>query len=116
MSMTLSKIVQLGELRVTVRELTVGEIRAWMKRTAESSTHELVDDTLIEESSLADLLTMSDLRTEHLEELTPSQVRQLLDACREVNQDFFALRGRVEALGKQLLDQLSNDSNATLAP
>ena len=116
MSMTLKQTVQLGELSVIVRELTVGEIRAWMKRTAESSTHDLVDDTLIESSSLADLLTMSDLRAAQLDDLTPNQVRQLLDACREVNRDFFALRERVETLGRRVLEQLSNDSNATPAP
>ncbi|MGK4387787.1 hypothetical protein [Ectopseudomonas oleovorans] len=61
MSMTLSKTIQLPGLVVTVRELTVGEIRAWMKRTAEGG-HDPVDDTLLQEVSLADLYGMTDLR------------------------------------------------------
>mgnify|MGYP001008637069 CR=1 FL=1 len=67
MSMTLSKTIQLPDLLVTVRELTVGEIRAWMKRTAEAG-HDPVDDTLLQEVSLADLYAMTDLQANQAEE------------------------------------------------
>lgn len=115
MSTPLTQSLQLGELRVTVRELTVGEVRAWMKRMAETGNPDPVDDTLIQEISLVDLQSMTDLEHEHLEDLTPSQLRQLLDACREVNRDFFALRERIEALGLRVLSQLSSSSKETPA-
>lgn len=118
--MTLTKTIEVGTglaaRAVIVRELTVGEVRAWLKRAAESTGGDLVDDGLIDEIALHDLVAMTDLRIEQLDELTPNQVRQLLAACQEVNKDFFALRERVAAVGRRLLDQLSNSSNGTPAP
>lgn len=116
MSMTLTRTVQIDGMRVTVRELTVGEIRAMMKRLAEAANPDPVGDTLLDEISLADLQAMTDLEPEHLDELTPSQLRQVFEACREVNRDFFALRERVESLGRLMLERLSNSSNETPAP
>lgn len=115
MSMTLTQSVQLGELRVAVRELTVGEIRAWIKRMAEVGNPDLVSDTLLPDISLMDLQAMTDLEPEQMEALTPSQLRTVLEACREVNKDFFGLRENVQALGHRLLEQLSKGSSATPA-
>ncbi|MOA28740.1 hypothetical protein D3C78_1497050 [compost metagenome] len=101
---------------VTVRELTVGEIRAWMKRMAEAGDTDVVGDLLLEEVSLSDLLQMCDASRELLDALTPRQLRELYSACEEVNRDFFALRGRVEALGRKILAQHSPSSSAMPAP
>ncbi|MCY1286894.1 hypothetical protein D9M68_303360 [compost metagenome] len=120
MSMTLSKTIDVGAggftFRVTVRELTVGEIRVLMKRLAEAGNPDPVGDTLLDEISLVDLQSMTDLESEQLDELTPNQLRQVFEACREVNKDFFALRERVEQIGRAVLAQLSNSSNETPAP
>ena len=114
MSMTLSQTVQLGGLSVTVRELTVGEIRAWMKRMAETGNPDPVSDVLLPEISLVDLQAMTDLEPEQMEALTPSQLRQVFAACREVNRDFFALRDSVQDLGR-LLDHPSTSPKETQA-
>lgn len=116
MSATLNKVLVIGELRVTVRELTVGEVRVMFKRMAEMQNPDPVDETLLEEISLVDLKLMTDLPDNLADDLTPSQLRQIYETCREVNPDFFALRERVELLGQRLLDQLSTVSNATPAP
>ncbi len=115
MSMTLTKTIQLPDLVVTVRELTVGEIRAWMKRVAEGG-HDPVDDTLLQEISLADLCNMTDLKPEQAEGLTPSQLRLVFEGCREVNPDFFGLRDRIESAGRQILARLSEGLSETPAP
>lgn len=115
MSMTLNRTVILGEHSITARELTVGEIRTWMKRLAGESEHDPVGAVLLEEISLADLKEMTDATDEQLDGLKPSQLRQLYAACVEVNPDFFALRERIEGLGKSVLARLSNASNATPA-
>ena len=115
MSMTLSKPIQLPDLVVTVRELTVGEIRAWIKRTAEGG-HDPVDDLLLQETSLGDLYAMTDLQPGQAESLTPSQLRLVFDGCREVNPDFFGLRDRIESAGRQILERLSSDLSETSAP
>lgn len=116
MSMVLHKQIEVGGLTVTVRELTVGEIRAWMKRMAEGGDADVVGDLLLEEVGLSDLLSMCDASREQLDALTPKQVRELYAACEEVNRDFFALRARVEALGRKILAQHSPSSSATPAP
>ena len=115
MSMTLTKTIQLPDLMVTVRELTVGEIRAWMKRTADGG-YDPVDDTLLQEVSLADLYAMTDLPAGQAENLTPSQLRLVFEGCREVNPDFFGLRDRIESAGRQILERLSSDLSETPAP
>ena len=115
MSMTLTKTIQLPDLMVTVRELTVGEIRAWMKRTADGG-YDPVDDTLLQEVSLADLYGMTDLKAGQSENLTPSQLRLVFEGCREVNPDFFGLRDRIESAGRQILERLSSDLSETPAP
>lgn len=115
MSMTLTKTIQLPDLLVTVRELTVGEIRAWMKRTADGG-YDPVDDTLLQEVSLADLYGMTDLKAGQAENLTPSQLRLVFEGCREVNPDFFGLRDRIESAGRQILERLSSDLSETPAP
>lgn len=115
-SMAVHKRVEVGDLVVMVRELTVGEIRAWMKRMAGADDTDVVGDLLLEEVSLSDLLHMCDVEREQLDGLTPAQIRTLYAACEEVNRDFFALRGRVEALGRKILAQHSISLSEAPAP
>lgn len=115
MDMNLTKVVQVGELGVTVRELTVGEVRVLFKRLAEAGNPDAVSDTLLSEISLSDLEAMTNLTPAQIEDLTPSQLRRVFEVCREVNPDFFGLRDRVELLGRHLLEKLSSGSNGTPA-
>ena len=55
--------IEVAGLKIQVRELTVGEIRAWLKDSGMVSG-DLVDAALFEEFSLPDLLRMTDLTTE----------------------------------------------------
>ena len=94
--------IDLGGRAVQVRELTVGEIRAWLKDSGMVSG-DLVDAALFEEFSLPDLQRMTDLTTAAVAELTPGELRQVFAACEEVNADFFAMRSRALALGRAAL-------------
>lgn len=115
--MSLSKTSKAGGLGISCRELSVQEIRDWLKNLSEGiDDPDPVGDTLIEAVSLADLMRMSNATPAQLDSLAPSQLRALAADCKEVNSDFFALRERIEGMGRHLLGQLSNDSNATPAP
>jgi len=94
--------IEVAGLKIQVRELTVGEIRAWLKDSGMVSG-DLVDAALFEEFSLPDVLRMTDLTTEAVAGLAPSDLRQVFAACEEVNADFFAMRSRALALGRAAL-------------
>lgn len=95
MTVTNSREVVVGERRVTVRELTVGDVRNWLKEVSTDSTISAVDMLLIPEISLPDLTRMTNLSVGDLDAWQPSQLRELMMVAKELNADFFGLRGRL---------------------
>lgn len=98
----------LGARKVMVKELTVGEIRAWLAGKVELG--DLVDTMLFEELALSDLEVLTDLTAEDIEQLAPSEIEALQPALREVNARFFAMREKVAMMGRQILAQQKNAS------
>lgn len=94
--------IEVGGRKVQVKELTVGEIRAWLKDSGMVSG-DLVDAALFEEFSLPDLLRMTDLTTDVVAGMSPSDLRQVFAVAEEVNADFFGMRSRALALGRAAL-------------
>jgi len=94
--------IEVAGFKVQVMELTVADIRAWLKDSGMVSG-DLVDAALFEEFSLPDVVRMTDLTTESLALLAPSDIRQVMAACEQVNADFFAMRSRALALGRAAL-------------
>lgn len=96
--LAVTRSLTLGEggdapLAVTVRELTVGEIRAWLKDVqAQSDAVDVVDVMLLRDVSLQDVMRLTSLTAVQVEGLGPSQLRTVVEAAREINEDFFALR------------------------
>lgn len=90
----LGKVIvkRIGDLDVVCRELTVGQLRGMLQADIEG---DLVSDYLFEEARLADLQLFTNLTREQLESLPPSELRVVVDACKEANPDFFAMLGRV---------------------
>jgi len=98
-SMATRRVLQLGEgegaRAVVVRELTLGDFRAWLKHAAENPMADPVTALLFEAFDPADLPHFTDLTAADLEELTPAQMREVWHAVQEVNADFFGMLGRV---------------------
>ena len=95
--MRITETVDLGDGRnVTVRELTVGEVRKWLAglATAAERPADLVSDALFEGFSLADLGLFASEAVAS-DDLTQSEVRAVFDAAKRLNPDFFHLRGRL---------------------
>ncbi|MBF0142849.1 MAG: hypothetical protein HQL59_05255 [Magnetococcales bacterium] len=92
-----TKEVQLDEHTVTVRELTVAEVRLWLKELDQlrEGALDLVTEGIIADASLGDVARMTDLQAADLDEMTPSQIEELITACREINPHFFRLRDRL---------------------
>lgn len=96
--------IEVGGRTVQVRELTVGEIRAWLKDSGAVSG-DVVDATLFEDFSLPDLTRMTSLAAAEVADMAPSELRLVFEAVREVNADFFLMRSRVLALGRAALQE-----------
>lgn len=90
-----SRVLNLDGREVIVRELTVAGVR---KMLMPDATDDVVGAALFEEVRLVDLQRMTSLSTEDVEALRPSQLRQVLDACREMNRDFFAMLARLASI------------------
>ena len=99
------KVFDIDDLEVTVRELTVESVRALLLPTVwpEEPTPEQVaeinlDLGLFEECRLSDLQVMTSLTAAQIRALRPSQIKQVVRACKEMNADFFAMLERQHKL------------------
>lgn len=91
---------------VTVRELTVGEIRQWLAALATRAADAAVDvvgELLIDGFALSDLpLFAPDIADAGA--LTQSELRAVFDAAKRLNADFFGLRDRLLRAGTMTLE------------
>lgn len=95
-NITNSKELQLGSISVTVRELSVLQVRAWLTELLNPQPQrDLVDEAFFTECSISDLLRMTSLTRDQLDELRPSQLQEVIALCKELNPDFFAFMGRL---------------------
>ncbi|MBF0191626.1 MAG: hypothetical protein HQL99_10890 [Magnetococcales bacterium] len=81
---------------VIIHEPTVAEMRKWMVELEQlkTDTIDFVTHGMFNDASLTDIVLMSDLSLEDLDTLVPSEIRRLIDACQELNPDFFTVRRR----------------------
>ncbi len=99
--MKVQKTIEVGGQTVQVHELTVADIREALKLEEMEGNREedvvagAVDMFLLDGIALPDLLKMTDLTREAMETMTPTELKEVESACREVNADFFALRGKI---------------------
>lgn len=88
-------------LYVTVREMTVQQVRSLLQDAGqESERFDVVDNWLLPDVSMGDLKRMSTLTDEQIADMLPSQLRTVMEACRELNPDFFALVARLTKLSQ----------------
>lgn len=82
--------VSIDTKTVRIRELTVRDIRALIKPN-ESGEVDVIAESLMDDVSFEVIAEMTDLNVSDLEDMKPSQIKQVVDGCREVNQSFFAM-------------------------
>lgn len=112
-----TKAVSLGEATVSVHELTVGEIRNWLRdldSAGDRAGTDLVGAVLFEEISFDDLKRLSNVTEAQLDAATPGELRALIEAARELNADFFGMRARLAAIGQAALAAAPAPSSARL--
>ncbi len=95
--------ININGIQIAVKELTVAEVRHWMMDLVQreetnnnSDTIEFViDQAFFDDIGISDVLRMTDLSSDLIKELTPSQLRLVIARCKALNPDFFGMRKRV---------------------
>lgn len=92
-------VKQVAGLEVVCRELTVAQVRGLMAASAEP---DLVGTMLFEEMPLGDLPVFTSLTSEQVDQLRPSELAEVVAACKEANPHFFAMLDRLAPQRQQL--------------
>ncbi|WP_311969347.1 hypothetical protein [Pseudomonas baltica] len=92
---TNSKELLIGDLRVICRELTVMQVRKWLEEASQPTSLDTVSAVLFKDCTISDILRMTDLTDEAIDQLRPSQVEVVIDTCKGLNPHFFGLLGRL---------------------
>lgn len=105
--MRVIKEVEVDGRIITIKELTVGDIRAWLAGAQEGGG-DIVDALLFEEFDPDALVRMTDLSGAEIDAMTPTALTALANHCREVNRDFFVMRQRMVKAQQTLLAGISS--------
>lgn len=86
----LTKTITVGGQEVTIREVSVADIRVWMKELELEET-DVMDVALLKGTHMSAVRLCTGLSKEQLDEFLPSERRVIADTCKAVNGDFFDL-------------------------
>lgn len=84
--------VELAGLLVTVRELSVAEVRAWVAELEAGASVDPLRCMVLDDCSLDDLARMSDATAEQLEAYGPADLARVRDKAKALNPHFFRVR------------------------
>jgi hypothetical protein len=90
---------------VTVKEMTVGEVRNWLLDAETGASEDPLHALALEDCSLSDLARMSDIDAQSLEGYTPSQLTPLIAAAKELNPHFFRVRAALSGVARMMLKE-----------
>jgi len=95
---------------ITVRELSIGEIRNWHKFLAAGGAGDWIQETALEDISLVDLAYMTDATPDDLEDLTHRQLVELATAARSLNPSMFRLRDHIRACAAEIANLIEGSA------
>lgn len=87
---------------VTVKELTVGEVRDWLVKTQNDTSGDPLHALALDECNLADLSEMCDIEVQDLEAYAPSDLAELIATCKSLNPHFFRLRAALASVARAI--------------
>ncbi len=87
-----TKPVPVGNQTIVARELTFGEVRAWVAEVAATPQRDPVHALAFPGLGLDELARMCDAPVDTLEAFTASELQPLVDTCRALNPPFFRVR------------------------
>ena len=81
-----------GDKEVVCRELSVAGARQLLQP---KPTLDVLSDVLFEDVRLGDLQVFTTLTSDEVGDMLPSDLRQVVEGCKEANPDFFAMLARL---------------------
>ncbi len=115
--MAATQLVKLGDLAVTVRELTVGEVRDWAVRVdAGLVPVDAVGSFLLPDCSISDLQEMSDLTAEQADSLTAFELSNLRDVAKALNPHFFSYRAALAGVVQRMRGEPQSSETSSAMP
>lgn len=103
--------VLVGERTVTVRELTVAEVRSWIAEHEAGAVVDPLRAFVLDDCTLDDLARMSDITADDMERHTVGELLALRDKARALNPHFFKVREALVSVSRQIqagLDSLNS--------
>lgn len=100
--MAATRVVDLPCGKVTVRELTVADVRTWLVEAEAGTEVDPLGSMVFDDCSLSDLVRMSDADKDALEGLTYSELLPLRDACKVLNPHFFRVRAALQKVARAI--------------
>lgn len=104
--MRIEKPTPIGDHVITIRELTVADIRALLVESMQqhgdveleilAQADLVLNATLLPDLRLDELRAMAPMEPELLDSLADSELQMLRDKCRELNPLFFGMKARLE--------------------
>jgi hypothetical protein len=99
------KTITVADREVAVREMTVREIRDWLKdMEADAGDADYLGMSLLEGVTLADVARMTDLSVADMDGFLPSEIDTIVAACQEVNPGFFRVAAPMLGIVRRALD------------
>jgi len=94
------KVVEVGGIELTVKELGVAEIRALLLSAETEDDMDALGDLLFPDIRLRDLMLFTSLTVEQVEGMLPSQLEEVIRECKAMNRHFFDLGARMARAGQ----------------
>lgn len=89
------KVIEIGAVELTVKELSVSEIRAMLVSAETDDEIDPVGDFLFQDIRLRDLMEFTTLTKDQLDRMLPSQIEEAIQECKAMNRHFFDLGERL---------------------
>ena len=105
---------KLGERPVTVRELTVTEVRNWVAEHEAGAVIDPLRSFVFDDCSLDDMARQCDITADDMEAYAPSDLTELRDKCKALNPHFFKVREALTGVSRMMQAEL--DSLSSTAP
>lgn len=115
--MALTHSLTINDLTVTVRELTVREVRDWAAKVSAGLVDiDPVAHLVLDACSLHDIELMSDKTVADFDGMAPSELAEIEGACRKLNPHFFRLRAAMAGAAQSFLAKAQQQASREPVP